>query len=385
MDTRAASNASASLLIADAGVPITTDIDLTADLDESAMISQATLEPSRTMQRLRPAPQLQELDSLAHPTKKVLPLAPGRVLLDRFVLTQIIGTGGTCIVFRARDLEAHGAAPRFLAIKTPRPDHADPKRAIDRLQREYHNAKRLNHSGIVQTFDLKQDGDIWFMTMEMLEGESLATLARRNGSVVAPALTRRLLKSAAEALAFSHSAGVVHGDFNMANVFVVPGDRVKLLDFGTACSGDQAGVRAATPAYASPQVLEGATPSVHDDVFSFACVAYELLAAHHPFNGQSSKDARAAGVRPQAPEQLTSEQALALMAGLAWESEARPSDVKTFAQSIMPQAQLRRTVIEDDDLFDIPLPSERDDKRWWLFGAACIAAMIVAVLMTRLS
>jgi serine/threonine protein kinase len=372
-------------MVADTGVPITTDIDLTADLDEPVMVSQLTLASSRASGRMRPAPQLQELDSLAHPHEKVLPVAPGRVLLDRFVLTQIIGQGGTCIVFRARDLEAHlSGQPRFVAIKTPRPDHANLQRAIERLQREFYNAKRLTHPGVVQVFDLKQDGDVWFMTMEFLEGESLASLTRRNGGAVAPQLTRRLLKSAAEALAYSHSAGVVHGDFNMANVFVVNGDRVKLLDFGTACSGDQSGVAAATPAYASPQVLEGATPTVRDDVFSFACVAYELLAARHPFEGRSTKDARATGLRPQAPEQLTSEQALALMAGLAWESEARPSDVKAFAQSITPQPQLRRTAIEvDDELFERPMPSAHDDKRWWLLGLASAIAMIAAVIATR--
>jgi serine/threonine protein kinase len=388
MDTRAASKVSPSLLVADAGVPITTDIDLTADLDGSApppqaMLERPRLERTRAAEPSHRAPQFEALQSIAHAREKEVPLAPGRILLDRFVLTQIVGMGGTCTVFRARDLaaEANGG-PGFIALKTPRPDHPNRERAIERLQREYDHARRLTHAGIVQVFDLKQDGDIWFMTMELLEGQTLAALVRRHSGTLPAALTRRLLKSAAEALAYSHAAGVVHGDFNLANAFVVSGDRVKLLDFGTACSGDQVGVASATPAYASPQVLEGATPTVRDDVFSFACVAYELLAGRHPFNALSSRDARAEGIRPAAPDQLSPEEALALMAGLAWESEARPTNVKAFSQAITPQPQLRRPLIEEDDPFLEPLPMA-DDRRWWLFGGVCIVAMIVAVIATR--
>jgi serine/threonine protein kinase len=383
MDTRAASNVSPSLIIADAAAPITTDIDLTADLDSPPPL-QSRLERPRAVETSYRAPQFDALQSIARARDKELPLAPGRILLDRYVLTQIIGTGGTCIVFRARDLHAEAnGGPGFVALKTPRPDYPSRERAIERLQREYEHARRLTHAGIVQVFALKQDGDIWFMTMELLEGQSLAALVRRHGGTLPAALTRRLLKSAAEALAYSHAAGVVHGDFNLANAFVVSGDRVKLLDFGTACGGDQSGAAAATPAYASPQVLEGATPTVRDDIFSFACVAYELIAGRHPFNTQSAKDARAAGIQPQSPEQLSVEESLALMSGLAWESEARPTNVKAFAQSIMPQPVLHRTFDDEDDPFLEPVPTVPSDTRWWIFGGVCLIAMIVAVVATR--
>jgi serine/threonine protein kinase len=385
MDTRAASNVSPSPVLTDAGVPVTTDIDITADLDHCEPSVRSMIEQRpRAVGASQQAPQVEALQSIADVRNKQLPLAPGRILLDRYVLTQVLGTGGTCTVFRARDLEAQAnGGPDFVALKTPRPDHPNRERAIERLQREYEHARRLTHAGIVQVFALKQDGDIWFMTMELLEGQSLAMLVRRHGGTLPTASTRRLLKSAAEALAYSHAAGVVHGDFNLANAFVVSGDRVKLLDFGAACSADQSGVGAATTAYASPQVLEGATPTVRDDLFSFACVAYELIAGRHPFNTLSSKDARAQDIRPQAPEQLSPEESLALMAGLAWESDARPANVKAFAQAITPQPQLRRTLIEEDEPFIEPLPTMADDRRWWIFGGVCFVVLIVAVVATR--
>jgi serine/threonine protein kinase len=235
----------------------------------------------------------------------------------------------------------------------------------------------------VQVFELGCDGDVWFMTMERLEGESLAAVMRRHGAALPAYLARRVLRGTADSLAYAHSAGIVHGDLNPANIFVVSGERVKLLDFGAACTKDQAPAAAATVAYASPQVLSGDTPQIRDDIFAFAGIAYQVLTGLHPFQQRSSIAARDEGVRPEAPAGLANEQTLALMAALSWEREARPEDARALAATLAPDAPRRRAVIEPE-----PPPSvysAQDDTRWWLFGGVCVIAMIAAVVLTRMA
>jgi serine/threonine protein kinase len=360
---------------------MTTDIDVTADLADphaaSTMPAPTWVPPTTDQSRPR-----EVATATAQPEPR-LPLAPGRVLRDRYVLTQIIGTGGMCTVFRARDLEAQGGQPAFVALKTPRPDYPDRARAIERLKREFESARGLSHTSIVQVYELGCDGDIWFMTMELLEGESLASIVRRQASALAPQLVRRALKGIGEALGYAHAGGVAHGDLNLANVFVLSGDRIKLIDFAAACKVDDQPAAAATLAYASPQVLEGCVPDIRDDIFSFACIAFEISTGRHPFEQRPATAAREAGIRPEAPPNLSSEQALALMSALAFEREARPNDIKVLARTLSPDPQRIRTVMYEDD-FDAPLEDAGIGKGWWYFAAACAVAMIVSVALTRL-
>jgi serine/threonine protein kinase len=368
-------------------IMITTDIDFTADLATGPPVTLSTSVSDRAGARapLPPpsgdVPFHDEVPAAARAER--LPVAPGRVLCDRFVLTKLLATGGTCCIYLARDLEAdrNREKPSFVALKTPRADCKDRARAIARLQREFEHARRLSHAGIVQVYELANEGDIWFMTMELLEGESLASLMRRQRGALPPFMVRRVLRGTAEALAYAHAGGVAHGDLNPANIFMLTGERVKLLDFGAACANEQAPTAAATVAYASPQVLEGMAPQIRDDVFCFACIAYQVLTGAHPFQQRSSIVARDEGLRPQAPAHLSNDQNLALMAALSWDRDARPDDVRALTAALAPEAQRRRVAFE-------PAPYEpayqpRDDRRWWLLGGMCLVAMIIAIVLTR--
>ena len=366
---------------------ITTDLDFTADLADPP-------PPTSTTTFTRPAPasssfkqQAPRVTNAAIGTSAPqprLPVAPGRVLCDRYVLSALIGTGGTCAVFRARDLEAGDSndKPAFVALKTPRPDYPDPARALERLRREFSHAKRLAHAGIIDVFDLACDDEVWFMTMELLEGESLAAIMRRQQRVPAHTI-RRVLRGTADALAYAHVAGIAHGDVNPANIFVGRGDRVKLLDFGTACSDTQMPAAAAALAYASPQVLEHERPQISDDVFSFACIAYELVTGSHPFDQLAATIARAEALQPKIPPEISPSQTQALMAALSWEPQARPTDIKAFAATIAPDAPRIRAQVEPE--IAPPQASSHDHQRWLMLAGVCIVAMVAAVILTRLN
>ena len=366
---------------------MTTDIDLTADLAEPPA---APTTFSRAFAARPPAAvRVTKSEERAPPVEVSdprLPVAPGRVLRDRYVLTQIIGTGGMCTVFRARDLEASRVSgkPAFVAIKTPRPDYSDRERAIERLKHEFHHAQRLSHLGIVEVFDLACDGDVWFMTMELLEGETLASIMRREPLGLAPHLVRRVLRGIGDALAYAHAAGVAHGDLNPANVFVLKGERIKVIDFGAACRSGDRPTAAATLAYASPQVLDGEAPTIRDDVFSFAAIGYEIITGRHPFAQRPANAAREEALRPDSPEELTTEQSLALMGALSFDRDARLDDIKALAMTLAPDPQRVRTIAFDPE-FDLPTPPPQSDKRWWLIAAACAIAMIASVVFTRIA
>lgn len=260
-------------------------------------------------------------------------VSPGAVLKDRYLIERALGAGGTAWVFRARDLSVPKDAPGArVAIKTPRPDVKDPARAIARLQHEFKHVQELEHPNIARVLELSSDDQTWFMTMELLEGRSLATMIREPEALPLP-VKRAVLSSCAQALSFAHSKNIVHGDFKPSNVLVSSSGQVKVFDFGAATSpgGEETRIPAGTPAYASPQVLNGATPDPRDDVFSFACVAYELLTGRHPFDRASSLEAREQGKVPSRITALAAPPWLALLSALSWERDERPHDVQKLA------------------------------------------------------
>jgi serine/threonine protein kinase len=365
---------------------LTTDIDFTADLADPSSATKHGLPAERPIATAPPRkePKRPAADSAREPEPR-LPVAPGRVLRDRYVLTQIIGIGGMCTVFQARDLEAlpGSGKPTFVALKTPRPDYPDAARAIERLKREFEYAQRLSHIGIAQTFELASDGDIWFMTMELLEGESLAAILRRQGAALPPYLIRRVLRGIADPMSYAHACGIAHGDLNPANVFVLAGERVKLIDFAAACGPGERPTGAATLAYASPQVLDGEAPEPRDDLFSFGCIAYEMSMGQHPFARRPSNVVRAEGLRPEPPTKLANEAALALMSALSFDRDARPTDIKSLAKTLAPDPQRVRAPLPEP-AFVPPPAQDESDKRWWALAAACVIAMIVAVVATRI-
>lgn len=267
--------------------------------------------------------------------------AEGAVLRGRYVLESALGIGGTSVVYRARDLRRNGvpessnpAGERYVALKLLRPEHRRRSRSIERLKREFQYAQTLSHPSIARVFDLDCDGELWFLTLELLEGESLSAMLQRH--VTEPLPPRRafdILRACGDALAYAHEHGIVHGDLKPANIFVTRNGPVRVLDFGAACASWQAGemhLPGATPAYASPQVLEGQRPDRRDDIFSFACVVYELLQGKHPFDRQSALEARAMHVEPKRAWNLSVRQWHALEEALSFERDQRPAGIPTL-------------------------------------------------------
>ncbi|MBL8271068.1 protein kinase domain-containing protein [Steroidobacter sp.] len=312
-------------------------------------------------------------------------LAPGKVLCDRYLLEQVIGCGGTAIVFRARDmLSAKGTAPNIqVAIKTPRPELGDPERAAKRLKHEFEHAKLLSHPSIVRVHELHEDEGRSFMTMELIQGKLLSQLLR-DWTMVPPALAHKILSKCAEALQYAHSQNVAHGDFKPGNVFITADEGVRIVDFGTAAgpSTNESRIPAGTPTYASPEVLSGETPDARDDVFSFACVAYELLTGQHPFGRQSSLQARDEGKIPPRAWNLSTSQWLSLLSALSWKREQRPTGVEDLLTRLSPERPVAIAPApvhaDPEEVVPAELPADLMPKqRSWGFFAFIACALLV--------
>ena len=148
--------------------------------------------------------------------------------LATFEIVAALGAGGMGEVYRARDLKLG----RDVAIKVlPAAFVTDPER-LGRFQREAQLLAALNHPHIASVFGLEESGEATFLTMELVEGESLADRVQAGALGIDDSLS--IARQIGEALAAAHDKGIIHRDLKPANVMLTADGRVKVLDFGLA-------------------------------------------------------------------------------------------------------------------------------------------------------
>lgn len=321
----------------------------TASLEVHKRADVGCSPPAPTLLRIASKAQAAESSaaesSAAQATAAQLPrpeFVPGATIRQRYVLEEQIGSGGSALVFRARDLRRDANDPNaHVALKVPRESLRDCENITERLKREFDQSQALPHPGIVRVFDLDCEQGTWYLTMELLQGESLsAILAALKSRHLPHREALAIISQCGEALAFAHERGVLHCDLKPGNVFVTRGKRVRILDFGVVTSSaawdsssavpGNSRVAAATPCYASPDVLTGKPPNERDDVFSLACVSYEVLTGRHPFGRRSTVEARDCGLRVPRVAGLSRSEFATLQRGLDWSNQKRPASVHEF-------------------------------------------------------
>lgn len=307
----------------------TSDLDFdepTLQFDEpAAPVAVPVEQATSAAQRETPSPTA--------PRSCTLSVAPGAVLRERYLLQQIVGTGGMSMVYRAQDLrhEVSEASMRVIAVKVLHEELREDARAIERLKREFAQMQLLAHPSVLKVFDVDVDRGVWFMTMELLEGQSLSMYLRTHRAAHPQALD--VVKSCGEALQFAHERGIVHGDLKPGNVFLTSGG-VRVFDF-IGAADEARSDRAATPAYASPQRLAGDMPHPSDDIYSLGCVAYELLSGVHPFDRKPATVAHELGLQPTRIPSLSYRQWRALDRALAFDRRDRPASMRAFLDALL--------------------------------------------------
>lgn len=299
----------------------------------------APVREARETRESAPAPTPQPERSSPGVRSRVSATSARRVLRERYELLTVLGHGQTSTIYKALDRHRANLAEsaRYVAVKVLNAAYDSQPEALAELEREFHQAQSLSHPNIANVFDLDRDGETYFIVMELMEGDSLAGVLRRlNGQPMSQKNALALIGAIGAALAHAHRRDIVHGDLKPRNVMITSTGEVRVLEFGFARSRSSQGgevheehgnVSIGTPAYASAERVHGLAPDPSDDVYSLACIAYELLSGRHPYGGRSAFLARAHGRRASRITSLTHRQWHALQRALAWDRADRKIDV----------------------------------------------------------
>src|SRR5713226_1425365 len=213
-------------------------------------------------------------------------------------------------VYRATDAKLG----RAVALKVlPAEMARDPER-LARFQREARAVATLNHPHIVTLYSVEEADGVHFLTMELIEGQSLERRIPAGGLSIDQII--EIANALAQALAAAHDKGIVHRDLKPANVMVTTDGRVKVLDFGlakdvgagkpsdatlTSAGQTQLGVVMGTPAYMAPEQIAGRAVDHRTDIFSLGIVLHEMATGQQPFQGASSAELASAILRDTPP------------------------------------------------------------------------------------
>jgi serine/threonine-protein kinase len=210
-------------------------------------------------------------------------------LAGRYQILGLVGSGGMGTVYRARDRELD----EIVALKMLRREVLAQAGILDRFRQEAKLARRVTHANVARTYDIgESDGDK-FLTMEFIDGESLAAKLTREGAL-APHEVRTIASGICAGLHAAHAAGILHRDLKPDNVLLARDGRVVITDFGIARAFTDSsraatlGVALGTPSYMAPEQVEGVTDlDARCDVYALGAMLYECLVGERAWNGES--------------------------------------------------------------------------------------------------
>jgi tetratricopeptide (TPR) repeat protein len=255
--------------------------------------------------------------------------APGEIVGQRFRIEAFIAEGGMGEVYAAEDLELG----ERLALKTIRPEFASNERILTQFKREIQLARKVTHRNVCRIFDfdfhqidrLAGPRSVMFLSMELLQGETLAARIRRTGPLSAND-AQRIVLQLIEGLDAAHRAGIIHRDFKSANVVLVPDgedERAVIMDFGLAATfGSAPGARdglIGTPAYMAPEQVENLPLTFATDLYALGVVMFEMISGRLPFQGATPLETARARLHQEAP----SLRSVAPAAPAAWDRAVR--------------------------------------------------------------
>jgi serine/threonine protein kinase/dipeptidyl aminopeptidase/acylaminoacyl peptidase len=220
--------------------------------------------------------------------------------IGAYEFLSVLGQGGMGVVYKGRDTRLG----RDVAIKMISPALAGDATRLIRFTREARVLASLSHPNIATVYGLEESGEVRFLVMELMAGDTLASRIKRAGSMTIPEALN-VCAQIATGLEAAHDLGVVHRDLKPGNVMYASDGKIKVLDFGLAreitkpaheTQGESAtdltmtmaGAILGTPAYMSPEQLRSEPADRGADVFAFGCVLYECLTGKQTFPGNST-------------------------------------------------------------------------------------------------
>ncbi|NOY73157.1 MAG: serine/threonine protein kinase [Gammaproteobacteria bacterium] len=247
-------------------------------------------------------------------------------------------------IYRSRNmlaLPSHDDEQNHIALKVVNPSPHEDVSESQMILREVLITRYLAHPNIIKIFDYHRDAQTDFVTMELINGESLADyLVRSPGKKLKYRHAMAILQPVAFALQAAHDQGVIHSDIKPGNILIANDGSIKVIDFANARISmefvgrnkklnDDAAFYGYTLAYASPETIADAPARPDDDVFSLACILYEVLSGRHPYDRNVS-NAVNTSFRVKKPKEIGLWQWLVIKKALSLESDQRHQSVLQF-------------------------------------------------------
>ena len=204
----------------------------------------------------------------------------------RYEVVSQLGTGGSGIVYKVRDLETG----ELVALKMLKPELAADPTVQENFKRELCIARKITHKNVCRIYEFSRSAGHAFTTMELVEGESLLSRLYRAGALPVTEAVE-IMSQMCAGLREAHSQGVVHRDLKPANIMIDRMGTVKIMDFGIArliqVNGPMTGTIVGTPAYMAPEQAELKPLSASTDIYAMGLVLYEMITGTPAFNGDT--------------------------------------------------------------------------------------------------
>ena len=300
--------------------------------NDSTMTDNKTKPSPLSQTKLADLPGLSEVDLTQ------VELQIGETLANRYQIKELIGQGGMGAVYRAFD----GNRDEDIALKVLLPSLTKNERALERFLNEARVSSKLSHPNIVNVFDVQNDGDLYFLTMELLEGQDLRQVID-NQKAVGMAFSiddvKEYLNAITQGLSNAHES-TVHRDIKPENIWVGSDGKIKLMDFGIAqlqstSQRTQTGAAMGTAYYMAPEQLKGLNDiDGRADQYAVSVLAYELLTGEVPAGAiEPISDLRT---------DLPTAMADAIMQGLAPKPDKRFTNIQAYNQAIQGAHSIQR-------------------------------------------
>jgi serine/threonine protein kinase len=211
----------------------------------------------------------------------------GQVLKARYRVDEFVGSGGMADVYKVWDLQRS----TYLAMKMLPEDMSEDEVFLRRFKREAQALARLQHPSIVRFYSLEQEGARAFILMDFIDGSSLRREIAQSNNAFSPQRIMEYMSAICPALHFAHSEGYIHCDIKPANILLRQNGQILLTDFGishnTESTATMTMVEAGTPAYMSPEQVQGESPTARSDIYALGIVLFEVLTGgQRPFMGE---------------------------------------------------------------------------------------------------
>ena len=232
-----------------------------------------------------PSQEVSVTKTLETPTRR---LALGSIFAERYEILEELGKGGMGEVYKVRDK----TLDEEMALKVLKPEIAADKDIIERFKNELKFARKIAHRHVCKMFDLSEEEETPYITMEYVKGEDLKSFIRKKEKLKEEEVIV-IAKQVCEGLAEAHRLGVVHRDLKPQNIMIDKDGDTKVMDFGIARSVEapgvtQSGVMIGTPDYMSPEQAEGEEADQRSDIYALGVILYEMVTGSVPFKGDTA-------------------------------------------------------------------------------------------------